>query len=152
MGKGENKDLKILTRSRLEWILIDVMRGSWQPQGLEVWKGRDNPGLPISWQPRLGVRQPGHSPDWWAPCPDLQTKGQSLSPSPYPISYPDRVEPVRHELPQTALCPHNHSQWLPSHRHRWMGKPAESERFFYFCYCVFVYMWACRSSVKLLVP
>ena len=28
MGKGVSKDLQILTRSRLERILIDVMRGS----------------------------------------------------------------------------------------------------------------------------
>lgn len=95
MGKGASKDLQILTRSRLERILIDVMRGSWQPQGPEVWKGRDNRGLPVSWQPRLGARQPGHSPDWWAPGSELQTTGQ---PPPPPRSLP-------HSLPrQSATC------------------------------------------------
>lgn len=116
MGKGVSKDLQILTRSRLERILIDVMRGSWQPQGPEVWKGRDNRSLPVSWQPRLGARQPGHSPDWWAPGPELQTYRPTHthpSPSPYPIPYPGRVQPVRHEPSLTALCPHNHRQWLP---------------------------------------
>lgn len=128
------------------------MRGSWQPQGPEVWKGRDNRGLPVSWQPRLGARQPGHSPDWWAPGPELQTTGQPQPPSPCPIPYPGRVQPVRHEPPLTALCPHNHRQWLPVTPPRMDGQALirlthwEGE-VFYFCYRVFVYVCLMRVCI-----
>lgn len=142
--RGPSKDLQILTRSRLEWILIDVMRGSWQPQGPEVWRGKDNRGLPLSWQLRLGARQPGHSPDWWASGPELQTyRPTPTTPFPYAIPYPGRVQPVRHEPPLTALCPHNHKQWLPVTPPQTNGQALirlihwEGE-VFYFCYCVFV--------------
>lgn len=78
----------------LEWILIHVMRGSWQPQG-PVWGGGCYP-----WSTCLLIaRQPAHTPDWWGPGPELQTC------RPTPAAPPTPTHPLPQSLHrQSATC------------------------------------------------
>lgn len=124
--------MQILARSASASVLIDVMRGSWQPQS-PVWKGRVNPGVCLisassGWGKKVRTLHWLMSSRPWAPHYRL------TSPSP-------------HSLPCQAWATSNSP--LPTQsqpvitRHRatvgWAGTDmSEPLRGKDFCHCVFV--------------